>query len=74
MYISKVDIKDSFYNVCVNANGVKKFGIILSAAPGQVLLMLFFLGLPMGWILSPPLFCAVTEIIADVVLDKMNAN
>ena len=31
VYMSKTDIKDGFYNVCVNSNGVKKFGIVLPA-------------------------------------------
>jgi len=74
VYLSKVDIKDGFYNVCVNANGVKKFGIVLPASPGQEPLILFFLGLPMGWISSPAVFCAATETIADVAQGKMDAN
>ena len=52
VYMSKTDIKDGFYNVCVNTNGVKKFGIVLLAEPEQEPLILFFLGLPMGWALS----------------------
>ena len=66
IYMSKTDIKDGFYNVCVNSNGVKKFGIVLPAKPGQEPLILFFLGLPMRWVSSPPVFCVATEAIADV--------
>ena len=48
VYLAKVDISDGFYNICVNANGAKNFGIILPSAPGQEPLILFFLGLVMG--------------------------
>ena len=74
VHISKVDISDGFYNVCVNAYGTKQFGIILPTPPGQEPLVLFFLGLPMGWVSSPPTFCALTETGADVANDKMAAN
>ena len=74
VYMSKTDIKDGFYNVCVNSNGVKKFGIVLPAKPGQETLILFFLGLPMGWVASPPVFCACTKTICDVAQAKINAN
>jgi len=74
VHLSKVDISDGFYNVCVNAYGTKQFGIILPTPPGQEPLVLFFLGLPMGWVSSPPTFCALTETGADVANDKMAAN
>ena len=48
VYLAKVDISDGFYNICVNANGSKNFGIVLPLAPGQEPLILFFLGLPMA--------------------------
>ena len=66
VYMSKVDIADGFYNVSVNANGAKHFGIVLPARPGEEQLVLFFLSLPMGWVSSPPVFSALTESVADV--------
>ena len=36
-------------------------------APGQEPLILFFLDLPMGWVLSPLVFSAVTETVVDVI-------
>ena len=74
VYLSKVDISDGFYNICVNANGAKNFGIILPSTPGQEPLILFFLGLPMGWVSSPPVFCAVTESVADVTNARIAGN
>ena len=52
--MAKNDISDGFYNVFVNSNGVKNFGVILPTPPGQKPLVLFFLTLPMGWVSSPP--------------------
>ena len=74
VYLAKVDISDGFYNVCVNANGAKNFGIVLPSAPGQEPLILFFLGLPMGWVSSPPIFSAATESVADVANAKIAKN
>ena len=74
VYLAKVDIPDGFYNICVNANGAKNFGIVLPSAPGQEPLILFFLGLPMGWVSSPPIFCAATETVADVANAKIAKN
>ena len=34
VYMAKDDISDGFYNVFVNANGVKQFSIILPTPPG----------------------------------------
>lgn len=65
---------DGFYNVCVNANGSKQFGIVLPTPPGKEPLILFFLGLPMGWVSSPPTFCALAKSAADVANERIDAN
>ena len=74
VYLAKVDISDGFYNISVNADGSKNFGIVLPSAPGQEPLILFFLGLPMGWVSSPSIFCAATESVADVASAKIAEN
>ena len=74
VHIAKVDISDGFYNITVNPNGAKQFGIILPSSPGEEPLVLFFLGLPMGWVSSPPVFCAATESITDVVNHETKRN
>lgn len=48
MFIAKDNISDGFYNVFVNANGIKQFGIILPTPPDQEQ-FIFFLALPIGW-------------------------
>ena len=74
VYLAKADISDGFYNISVNANGTKQFGIILPTAPGQEPLVLFFLGLPMGWVSSAPEFCAATESITDVCIKEIQSG
>ena len=74
VYIAKDDVSDGFYNVCVNVNGVKKFGVILPTPEGQEPLILFFLALPMGWVSSPPWFCAASETVADLANARIKAN
>ena len=74
VYLAKADISDGFYNISVNANGTKQFGIILPTAPGQEPLVLFFLGLPMGWVSSRPEFCAATESITDVCIKEIHSG
>ena len=57
-----------------NVDGVKRFGIILPTVPGQEPLVLFFFGLPMGWVSSPPVFCAASETVADRANERIRAN
>ena len=47
---------------------------MLPLSPGEEPLILFFLGLPMGWVLSPSVFYAATKTVADIAQDKMDAN
>ena len=74
VYLAKVDISDGFYNVTFNPNGLKHFGIILPTPPGHEHMVLFFFGLPIGWVSSPPIFCAATESVVDVENAQIKAN
>jgi len=74
VYMAKNDISDGFYNVFVNFNGAKNFGVILPTPPGQEPLVLFFLALPIGWVSSPPVFCALTETVTDLTNGLIQSN
>ena len=75
VHLAKIDISDGFYNVTVNSNGVKQFGTILPTPPGHEPLVLFFLlRLPIGWVPSPPIFCAATELVVGAASASINAN
>ena len=67
----KVDISDGFYRVWLSSADVPKLGVALPPAAGEEQLVAFPLVLPMGWVESPPHFCAVTETVADMANDTL---
>ena len=60
----KVDIADGFYCVGLAPEDVPSLGVFLPPGPDSKNLVTFPLVLPMGWVESPPQFCAVTETVA----------
>ena len=62
----KVDIADGFYCVGLAPDDVPSLGVRLPPGPDGKTLVTFPLVLPMGWVESPPHFCAVTETVADL--------
>ena len=62
----KVDLADGFYRVWLEVADIPKLGVIFPHAPGEEPLVALPLALPMGWVNSPPIFCAATETIADI--------
>ena len=69
VHLSKTDIADGFYNIHLAASDIAALGVAIPPGPDGELLVAFPLALPMGWVNSPPLFCAATETIADLVND-----
>ena len=66
VYISKTDLADGFYRIPLSASGTPKLGVILPTFPNEEQMVAFPLVLPMGWVESPPAFCAATETVADL--------
>ena len=66
IYMMKVDIADGFYHVVLAPEDVPSIGVCLPPGPDGKTLVAFPLVLPMGWVESPPQFCAVTETVADL--------
>jgi hypothetical protein len=66
VYVSKTDLADGFYRIPLTASGIPNLGVILPIFPNEEQLVAFPLVLPMGWVESPPAFCAATETIADL--------
>jgi hypothetical protein len=66
VYLSKVDIADSFYRIWVQAVDVPKLGVLLPTIEGQERLIGFPLVLPMGWKESPPIVSVATETITNL--------
>jgi hypothetical protein len=66
VYVAKTDMADGFYRVPLSTSGIPKLGVILPRFPNEEQLVAFPLVLPMGWVESPPAFCAATETVADL--------
>ena len=72
VYLIKVDIADGFYRIWINPADIPKMGVVFPTRPGDEPLVAFPLRLPMGWVDSPPYFCAATETVADLANDRLN--
>ena len=66
IYMMKVDITDGFYRVGLAPEDVPFLGVCLPPGTDDKTMFAFPLVLPMGWVESPPQFCAVTETVADL--------
>ena len=62
----KVDIADGFYRIQLNVGDIPKLGVVFPTRDDKEPLVAFPLVLPMGWVNSPPAFCAATETSADL--------
>jgi hypothetical protein len=67
VYLIKLDISDSFYQIALNVNDIPKLGVAFPTAPGKDPSVAVPLVLPMGWKNSPPVFSTATETIANLV-------
>lgn len=66
VHLIKVDIADGFYRIRVSASHMPTLAVAFPNQPGEPRLVAIPLVLPMGWVSSPPFFCAATETAADV--------
>ena len=66
IYKMKVDIADGFYRVGLAPEDVPSLRVCLPPGPDDKTMVAFPLVLLMGWVESPPQFCAVMETVADL--------
>jgi hypothetical protein len=62
----KIDVADGFYRIHLSPHQIPALGVAIPPGPDGKALVAFPLVLPMGWVESPPLFCAATKTIADL--------
>ncbi|KAG7352982.1 hypothetical protein IV203_009030 [Nitzschia inconspicua] len=68
LFLTKIDIKDGYWRMRVCKDGKWNFAYTLPRNdPKHELLVVLCLTLPMGWVDSPPFFCAVTETARDIM-------
>lgn len=65
IYLIKVDLADGFYRMALSTAALPTLGVAFPNLPHEPALVALPLVLPMGWVESPPLFCAITETITD---------
>jgi hypothetical protein len=64
--LTKIDMADSYYHVLLSADAGLQLAVCLPSDGLSSPLIGIPLSLPMGWNLSPPFFCAFTEMCADL--------
>lgn len=71
VHLGKVDIADGFYRIWLAIQDIPNLGVVFPRYPGEDQLIALPLTLPMGWVASPPYFCAFTETVADVATNYL---
>ena len=74
VHLCKFDIKDGFYRMFLNAHDCPRLGIILPRYEGETQLIAIPMSCTMGWVQSPPSFCAMSETVADLSNSSMAAS
>jgi hypothetical protein len=74
VYMIKIDIADGFYRLQLSPSGIPPLGVVFPTATDEEPLVAFPLVLPMGWVSSPPFFCALTESAADLANMSLRTN
>ena len=65
VHMLKVDVSDGFYCIHVHPADIPALSVAFPSLDGTPLVA-FPLTLPMGWVNSPPLFCAAMEMASDL--------
>jgi hypothetical protein len=67
VYLAKYNISDGFYRIFLEPDDTLKLGVLMPRYDGEPQLVAVPLSLTMGWVSSPPTFCAASETAADIV-------
>ena len=71
VYLSKIDIADGFYRMHMAPDDAPTLATILPRYEGEEQLVAIPISSTMGWVNSPPTFCAASETAADVANNRM---
>jgi hypothetical protein len=66
VFMSKIDLSDGFYRLWLRPEDTMRLAVLFPSRDKEPPLIGIPLTNPMGWVLSPPNFCACTETIADL--------
>jgi hypothetical protein len=72
IFMAKWDIKDGFWCMDCKVGEEWNFAYMLPQEPNKPTKLVIPTSLQMGWVESPPYFCATTETARDIALDYFN--
>jgi hypothetical protein len=67
--MAKWDVKDGFWQMCSKAGEEWNFTYVLPHSEGEPMQLIVPMSLQMGWVKSPPYFCATSETARDIAMD-----
>ena len=70
----KLDVKDSFYRLFLQARDCPKKALILPLYEGEPQLVALPMACTMGWVQSPPTFCTMSETVCDLANARIAAS
>ena len=66
IFMAKWDIKDGFWRLDAKKGAEYNFSYVMPQPPGSPTLLVVPTSLQMGWVESPPFFCAASETARDI--------
>jgi hypothetical protein len=66
VYMAKYDLTDGFYRMFLDPADSLKLSVLMPRYEGEPQLVAIPLSTMMGWVSSPPTFCAASETMADL--------
>ena len=69
IFMAKWDIKDEFWRMDCREGEEWNFAYVLPQPEGSTIMLVIPTSLQMGWVESPPYFCAATETARDVATE-----
>ena len=72
IFMAKWDIKDVFWHMDCEKGEEYNFAYVLPQEEGMPITLVVPTSLQMGWVESPPYFCAATEMARDIASDYCN--
>ena len=74
VFMAKFDIKDGFWRLNCQEGEEWNFAYVLPTPPGEPVKLVVPNSLQMGWVESPPYFCAASETARDVAMQYIETK
>jgi hypothetical protein len=74
IFMAKWDVKDGFWRMMCEEGEEWNFAYVLPQRAGETVKLVVPTSLQMGWVESPPYFCAASETARDIAMDYMNTR